>query len=338
MSLTTETLMGVYSSMIMHDTFLLNLFCPNVVTFDTSEIDFDVLLEDHTLAPFVSPLVAGKPHIQKGSTRRKLKPAYVKPKDIVDPEHVMKRRHGELPGGSLTAEQRADAIRVDILLNQRKRIFTRMEWMIAQLLKTGKIVVSGEDYPEVEVDFGRSGNNTVTLTSGARWSESSTRTPNDDIEDWLSLLDAPCTHIIFGKNAWKNYAADSTTKDLINDRRGSDTKLAMEPSQMLASFKGRLGASGPELWTYTGWYHDDAGAKQTFVAENEVLLASSAAGGTRAYGAILDAEAGYRPAELFPKNWVEKDPPVEYIMTQSAPMPVIPLINSTLKAQVQDAV
>jgi hypothetical protein len=337
MSLSTETLLGVYQSMIPHDTFLLNLFFPNVVTFDTSEIDFDVLIEDHTLAPFVSPMVAGKPHIQKGSQRRKLKPAYVKPKDVVDPEHVLKRRHGERPGGSLTAQQRADAIRVDILMNQRKRIMARMEWMAAQLLRTGKIVISGEDYPEVEVDFGRHADNTDALTGGARWSESATRTPNDDIEDWMALLNAPCTHIIFGKNAWKNYAADDSTKDLINDRRGSDTKLAMEPAQMLASFKGRLGAAGPELWTYSGWYHDESGAKQTYIAENEVVLASTAAGGTRAHGAILDAEAGYRALEIFPKNWVEKDPSVEYLMSQSAPLPVIPLIDSTMKVQVQDA-
>jgi len=334
--LETVTMLGVFKSLIAHDTFLLNLFFPNEVNFDTSEIDFDRLSDEYELAPFVSPLVSGRPNVQAGSTRRKLKPAYVKPKDIVDPERVLKRIAGEPPGGVLTAQERKNAIVVSILDDQRQKINRRKEWMAAQLLRTGKVVISGEDYPEVEVDFGRNANNSVALTGAARWSES-TKDPLGDIEDWFTLLDAPCTHIIFGRNSWKNFASSDGVKDLINDRRGSDTKLAMEPSQMLASYKGRFGGSGPELWVYNGFYHDDQGAKQTFIAENEVVMGCSGAGGVRAHGAILDGAAGYQPMAMFPKMWASDDPPVEYIMTQSAPLPVIPLIDSTLCAIVQDA-
>lgn len=333
----TAVLLGLYARLIPFDTFLLSLLFPRVVTFDTSEIAFDKLHQTHKLAPFVSPLVAGKPRKADGSVLKKFKPAYVKPKNAIDPERVLTRKAGESLGAPLSAGDRVNAIRMDTLDEQRKMILNRLEWMAAQLLRTGKITVSGEDYPTVEVDFGRDTDHTVQLSGGARWTESATRDPNGDLEDWMGLLDAPCTHIIFGKNAFSLYMDDAKSEKMLNRDFGSTTTLAMEPQQMMAAYRGRLGAGGPEVWTYSGWYEDDAGVKQFFIDEDEVMLVSTAGGGVRAHGAILDAKAEYQALELFPKSWVSDDPAVEYLMTQSAPLPVMPLIDSTLCATVTGA-
>jgi len=333
----TTTLLALIAGLMRHDTFLLNLIFPNVVTFGTSEIAFDQLDETHKLAPFVSPYVAGKARSSEGSVLRKLKPAYVKPKNVVDPERVLVRKAGEAVAGSLTSEQRANAIRVDILDQQRRQIMSRMEWMAAQLLRTGKILVSGDDYPTVEVDFGRDSDNTIALSGGARWTVEASRDPNADLRDWMRLMDAPCTHIIMGGEALSLYLSDEKTQKLIDSRRGSATVLEMAPSQMFATFVGRLGAGGPEIWEYSGWYHNEAGEKTTFIAEDEVLLVSTGAPGVRAYGAILDGKANYQALEMFPKNWVSDDPALEYIMTQSAPLPVLPLINASVCAKVTAA-
>ena len=333
MSYDTATLMGVYKKLIPHDTFLLNLLFLQTVLFTTKKISFDGLSDEHKLAPFVSPSVAGKPNTSAGSTLKEFAPAYVKPLDVVDPERVLKRIPGEGMGGVLSAEERANAIRVDILDSQRARILKRMEWMAAQLCRTGTIVVSGEDYPTQVVDFGRNPNNTVTLVGDARWGEASAA-PNENIENWMALMTAPCTHIIFGANAWTKYIADESTEKLINTLRGSDTKLAMEPAQMFAAFRGTLGAGGPELWTYKGFYHDDNGDKQTFLHPDDVLLCSTAGGGVRAYGAIMDGAANYIATEIFPKIFTPDNPGVEQVMSQSAPLPVMPEIDSTVCATV----
>ena len=47
------------------------------------------------LAPFVSPLVAGKAERSRGYSTRSFTPAYVKPKHVVEPSKAMKRRAGE---------------------------------------------------------------------------------------------------------------------------------------------------------------------------------------------------------------------------------------------------
>lgn len=333
----TVVLIGLFSQMQVFDPFLLNLLFGRVVTFGTSEIAFDKLSTTHKLAPFVSPLVAGKARPADGSTLMKFKPAYVKPKNVVDPERILSRKAGEAIGGSLSPEARGNAIRMDILDEQRRMILNRMEWMAAQLLRTGAVVVEGEDYPTVEVNFGRDSNNTVALTGGARWTEASTRDPLEDLEDWMQLLEAPCTHIIFGKTAFKLFISDERVKTALNKDFGSDTVLSMTPQEMFAAYRGRLGAGGPEVWTYSGWYQNDAGTKTNYIGDDEVLLVSTAGGGVRAHGAILDGKANYAEMEMFPKNWVSDDPAVEYLMTQSAPLPVMPLINSTLCAKVTGA-
>ena len=163
----TETLLEVVRGLAPFETFLLNLFFPRLVTFDTSAISFDAVDEDMRLAPFVSPLVAGKVMKTQGGTLKSFKPAYLKPKDVVDPERVLMRRPGESIGGSLSAAARRNAIIADILDSHRQKILRRLEYMAAQVLLKGKVIVEGEDYPTVEVDYGRAPGNTVALLGGA---------------------------------------------------------------------------------------------------------------------------------------------------------------------------
>ena len=87
----------------------------------------------------------------------------------------------------------------------------------------------------------------------------------------------------------------------------------------LYSYKGTLGAD-IECWVYSGYYKDSVGVKQTFIPVNTVIAGSGAVEGVRAHGAILDGHAGYKAMEFYPKNWMQDDPAVEYVMSQSAPL------------------
>ena len=51
-------------------------------------------------------------------------------------------------GCTLSPMARRDLIIADILMENDMLIDHRLEWMAAQALLTGKVVVSGEDYPE----------------------------------------------------------------------------------------------------------------------------------------------------------------------------------------------
>lgn len=318
----TDTLLGVLNSLDSDDTFLLDLFFPNVVTFDTSSISFDKVDDDGRLAPYVSPLVAGKVMKSKGQVQKKFTPAYLKPKDVVDPERVLIRRAGEEVGGRMSPEQRRNAIVADILLEQRRKIRRRLEHMAAQVLLQGKITVSGEDYPTVEVDYERASGNTSALTLGARWGEA-TATPLDDIEAWGALAEAPINTLVMDRQAYRNFVKNTDVQKLLDGRRNSRSELETGPNNgRLFSYKGTLG-SDIEVWVYSGYYRDEAGNKVNYLPANTVIAGSAAIDGVRAFGAILDPIAGYQALEMFPKNWISDDPAAEFIMTQSAPL-IIP--------------
>jgi hypothetical protein len=335
MAYDTETLLGVYRELDPFNPFLLNLLCSAMVEFEDEAISFDKLGTDKKLAPFVSPMVAGKSQRARGGQKQSFTPAYVKPKNFLDPKRVVKRQPGEAIGGSLTTSERRQAILVDIMDEQRKKIKRREEWMVAQIVQTGKVIVEGEDYPTSEVDFQRDPNLTIDISGGAAAWDQSTAKPDEDLEDWFALMMAPATHVIMGRGAYRKFISFETiNKRLLDTMRGSETVLEMAPSTQLASFKGRLGGSGPEVWTYAGYYEDANGDKQLFIPDNGVAIVSTGSEGLRAYGAILDGEADYVPAEYWPKNWVEKDPGVEQIMTQSAPLPCFLEINGLAFATV----
>ena len=324
----TSTLLAVFRELPRFDTFLLNLFFPNLVTFDTAEVDFDVIDEDHSLAPFVSPLVEGKAQTNKGGMLNKMKPAYVKPLNVVDPDRVLKRRPGEAIGGAMSPAQRRDAIVVDLLDLQRQKIQKRLEWMAAQALLTGKVVVEGEDYPSQEVDFGRDAGNTIVYTGTDLWSDAAS-VPTDQIEDWGAVSEAPITDIVFGATAWKLFSKKQDVKDLLDTRRGSESKVELGPEGgAWYSYKGMIGSI--RCWVYTAYYTDTAGAKQKYVPDNVVIAGSAAINGTRAFGAIMDDEAGYVAAEMYPDSWTQKNPSVRKVMTQSAPLMIPGRVNASM--------
>lgn len=330
----TDTLLEVVYGLAPFETFLLNLFFPNLVTFHTSTISFDVVAEDMRLAPFVSPLVAGKVMKAQGGNLKSFKPAYLKPKDVVDPERVIVRRPGEALGGRLSPAARRNAIIADILDGHRKKILRRLEYMAAQVLLQGKVIVEGEDYPTVEVDYGRAAGNTIALTGDVRWGEATAK-PLDDIEAWAEQAEVPITTLVMDRHAYRNFVKSENVREMLDGRRNSRSELEVGPdSGRLYSYKGALG-SDLEVWVYSGYYRDDSGNKVPFLPENTVIAGSPAIDGVRAFGAILDPEAGYQALELFPKNWVNQDPAAEYVLTQSAPLTVPRRPNAVVAATVR---
>lgn len=318
----TAVLMGVIAQITQFDQFLLNLFFRNKVEFNTAEIAIDKVAKNLKMAPFVSPLVSGKARQDLGYSTRSFAPAYLKPKGIVDINRLIKRVAGEGFSGELDPARRRDLVIADILMENDEQINRRLEWMAAQALLTGKVVVSGDDYGSVEVDFGRTGTLTKTLLTTARWGETGV-VPIDDIESWCDEAEAPVTDIVMDGEAWKLFRTDTDTRNLLDTRRGSRSQLEIGPSNgRNFSYKGTLGAD-LDVWVYNGTYVDDAGATQKFLPDYTVLLGSQAIEGTQAFGGIMSPGAGYRAMERYPRHFIKQDPEVEVVETQSAPL-VIP--------------
>lgn len=329
-ALSSSTMLDIVRTVGKFEPFFLSVFFPGVVTSPDENIHFDHVSEDVVMAPFVSPVVAGKVHKERGGELKTFAPAYVKPKHAVKPGQLLKRRPGESYLGSLTPAQRKQAVVTDNLMRQDKSISFREEWMAAQAILTGSVTVVGENYPAKQVDFGRSAANNITLTGGAKWDsvDADTYDPTDDLETWAENASGSINVIVMGKGAWAKFNSFKSVKEKLDSRRGSSSMMETAAKDLgkVTSFKGYFG--DVEIWVYTGQYTDpETGSKLYYMPVNMILLGNKSYDGVRCYGAIQDVDAcdeGIVAAARWPKNWKEQDPSVEYIMTQSAPLMVTP--------------
>lgn len=334
----TNVMMGVVQSLIVPQNFLLDTFFPLTQTETTEEIHFDTIVRTRRLAPFVSPLVEGKIVASQGYTTNTFKPAYVKDKRVWDGNRALKRSAGEQIGGSLTPMQRMQAILAFELQDQVFMLQRRMEWMAAQVLRTGSVTVVGDLYPSVSVSFGRDGALTITLSGGARWGQSGVD-PLDLLADWALLIlkkvGAMGNIVVMDVDAWKVFrSSTSVVNRLVNQRTlGQMPTLAQDAVTATgATYMGSIDQF--QIYVYSDWYIDDNNVEQPMLPSGTVLMGSSQMQGVRAYGAIRDEEAGYQAVPYFPKSWVEKDPAVRFLLMQSAPLPVPTRPNASLCATV----
>ena len=320
-------------------------FFPRMVTSDREEILFDQVTDGtRELAPFVAPNVQGRVLRDRGYTTKTFKPAYVKPKHVVDPRRAIPRMAGEAIGGTLTLAQRYDAVVAENMRIERQMIENRWEWMAARAVIDGKVVVKGDDYPEVTVDFGRDPSLTQTLTGTAVWGGAD-EAPLKDIEDMRRLVrdlsSTSITRLTFGLNAWDLFAANDQVQKLLDSRyRGSDSEFNRSvpegaPMEYRGRISGQNGMGTLELWTYSQKYRDEAGTLQDIMDPDLVVGGGPGIQGVRCFGAIKDKRAGLAALPMFPKMWDVEDPSVTYTMTQSAPLmvPVEPNGSFTLRVK-----
>jgi hypothetical protein len=320
--------------------YWLDLCFPSVHLSQTEYIDFDLVDHARRLAPFVAPTVQGQPMVHRGHSIRKFKPAYIKPKDPVDPARLLTRSAGELfSAGNQTLAQREDAIVADILNQQRTGIMRRWEWMACRAVADGSIIIEGENYPRVSLSFGRDAGNTKTLTLGARWSET-TSTPLEDLEDWMLEVfqrsGYPVKRITFTPSAWKNFVGHASTQNMLETRRGSENMIETGPSNAAepAQYRGTLKSAAVDLWVYNDFYEDNQGTQVPFLEDGDIVLTAASVDGIRAFGAIMDKKANYESLPIFPKMWEQEDPSGLFIMSQSAPLMIPARPNASMKVSV----
>lgn len=343
----TATLLDVVRVQPVDSAYWLDNFYQRVITFDTEEVMFDRVETNRRIAPLVSPVVQGRVIRTRGYETRAFRPAYTKPKHIVDPNRTFTRMAGEEITGQLSPQQRWNAAIAANMAEERVMIQRLWNWLAAMATIYGKVTITGEDYPTQVVDFGRDAGLTRTLTTTARWGEADAN-PLQDIADLRKLAfqksGSPITRLTMGLDAFDRFFADQAVKDLL---KGDDV-ARISDSQMSAfgdpgasfEYRGVLqGANGQgriEVYTYNEEYEDEAGQTTPYMSSYDVVGTGPGLQGTRCFGAIRDKRAGLLPLALFPKMWDQEDPSLTYTMTQSAPLMVPANTNNSFRIVTTD--
>lgn len=324
----TVTLLGVHRKVQPEQMVFSQMFFPYEIVFETEEVAFDVVESDRKLSVFVAPMVSGKPQKERGGVLKRLKPAYVKETDTVNPNRPFKRQAGEALGGSLSPAQRRQAAKAQFMQDAEMRIRRLVEWMAVNLVLTGKVLIQGEDYDPVEVDYGRNPANNIQYIGAAAWSnvDAANYDPTDDIEDAAEKASGVTDKLIFDKKGWRKFASFGGVKEKLDTLRGSTSQMELGPTgKAVWTFKGWFGNF--QCWVYTGEYEDAEGNTQKYLPDNTMILAPPSYGGVVGYGAIQDAKAndeGVVAAARWPSNWFTDNPSVEWIQLQTAPLLMMP--------------
>lgn len=349
----TNVLIQVVPNLKRPTKFLLDKFFGNIVMSDSEYVSIDVDIGKRRLAPFVSPMVEGKLVEQRRYQTDTFKPPYIKDKRAPDLRKPVRRMIGERIGGDMTGAEREQANLEFEMTDQVDGIDRRLEWMAAAALATGTIVVKGDGYPAVTIDFGRDASLTTSKAGTAKWTAANAAagnaSPSNDIETWqrtiLKKSGAKVTDIIFTTSAWEGFIADPLLKGAIYYPRLGDYGNSINPGAQItrgAVFKGRWGDY--DLWIYNEWYVDqgtEGGTTDTeypMLTDGTVVMAGPDLMGTRAFGQILDPDFNYAALPYAPKTWTEKDPAQRLIMMQSSPIVIPSRVNASLGATVCDAV
>jgi len=334
----TSVLVGVVRNLLGVPQFLLDRYFPVVQTEQSEEIHFDVEEGKRRVAPFVSPLVEGQIVASKGYKTNVFTPAYIKDKRVVDMNRPFKRAFGEAFGGDRSPAERLRAHIASELADQRNMIDRRLEVMAALVLVNGKILIEGEKYPPVMVDFGRAVSHSVT--AAPLWSDPNAK-PLNDLATWAAvpLQDSGVMlqDVVMPPNVWSVFRENAQVKDRIDMYRTLSEPPSLLPGVALqqegGTFKGTVDSWN--IWVYAGWYVDpkDNVEKQIWPA-NKIAILSPLLQGVRAFGAIKDERAGLQPMPYYPKSWIQEDPSVRFLLMQSAPLLVPYRVNATMSAQV----
>ena len=339
----TESLLGVMTELEPVPDYFLSLAFGSQINFDDEFIDFAKVSENRKIAPLVVPTTQGRPIYSQAEKVYRLKPAYVKPKDVVSGAHTIRKRAGLgeliLPT-ALTPQQRYDSQVSEILRQHRNAIARRWEWLASKAILDGMVVLEDDAYPKTTVDFERDAGHTITKGVGTRWGDSGISIVQD-LEDWGQLMrDAsfggPPNRVTVGSSVWPIMRADAEIKELMrNDlRQTSGTSFNFGPRDGLrVEMMGRINQN-LEIWVYSDFYHSADGTVVPFMDPRDVLLTGPAIDGVRCFGAIGDIAAGFAPVPVFPKMWNENDPSATQVMSQSAPLMVPVNPNASLKARV----
>ncbi|KRR21703.1 major capsid protein [Bradyrhizobium retamae] len=346
----TTALNRVVEELPLNPAFFLNTFFTTVETSTTEDVKFDQVKGRRLISPLVSPIVAGKVIREAGYKTSSLSPAYVKDKRVFDPNKQFKRRAGEKIGGSLTPDQRL-AASIAFALNEQLEMWTRrLEVMSAEVLRTGKVILEGDEYPKQEVDFGRDAELTIVLTGTDKWSTAAVN-PLNDIEEWGQAVfdhsSLVVRDVFMASDVWKAIRAKMAGPD--TDAVAKSMRLQIDTTTAgLSAARAELGpiliTPGVKLVAVFGdyrlWVHADkytdplTGLEKDVLPAGEIVMASREIEGVRHFGAIRDLKAGIQARDFFVKSWEEEDPSVRYILGQSAPLIAPYRANGTLGAKV----
>lgn len=324
-------------------TFFLDRYFTNINLFPTKSVDIDVVKGDRQMAAFIHPLVGGEVLRDEGYKTENFTPPMINPMTVTTAEDALERMPGEDLYSGLTPEDRAAKQLTEDYKRLNDAATRREEWMAVRSIMDGQIPIIGNGVNKV-IDFGFT--NKVKLEGTKQWGKSAAK-PLDDLEDWVDQVltngFANVDHVIMGKNALRAFLADSTVKEMLDNRRVEMGLI--KPSDLAngARYIGHLNKPNLDIYTYGEVYLDNwtdpaNPVTKRLIDDNKIALMPSNPNFMRAYARTSYIDDTKRTitatTSRLLRTYVAHSPDRMILELQTRPLTIPDKVDSWLVAEV----
>ena len=342
-----RTMMGVIRKMPPVHTFFRSTFFSNEKTFTTETVDMDYKKGARRLAPFVSRTIGGKAVPNTGYETRTYKPTMIAPDKITTIDDLLVRQPGEQLYSGRTPAQRAVIKMREDFTDLREMILRREEWMCAQAMLTGKIVVVGEGVKDV-IDFRFSNLLDISADKKKNWKNGTEHNKYADLKAWHERVQKDgftnCNVCIMASDVATTFLMDETIQKLLDTRNYALAVIKPTQKENNVTYLGTIHELGLDLYQYNEWYVDDWTDPENpeelpMVPDGTMMMASTNARFSMYYGAIHMLNQKTEKWETVegkyvPDTFIEKRPDRRFLSLQSAPVPVPHEVDSWITVKV----
>jgi len=330
-----QTMQPAFQKRMPVTTFLRDTFAPSFSTFATKHVLMDFRKNRQRVAPFVAE--GSRPvNIRRDGYRTEIyTPPFINISAPYDTDLLQTRLPGEQVFGGLTPEERALELMQQDYQELDDMIVRREEVMLAELLQTGTVTVTGyvdDTAQEVRTDVIDYGfDNVINLTGTDQWNDPGSN-KYEDLYNAVSLVRKAGynpTVAILGEGAWANLREDEKFMNKLDLRYAQfgaiNPQLNIQNGNGYA-YIGRLTDLGLDLYQYIAWYYDETDEQLKPYIQPHKVIVGAVNLGEMLYGAntiIPEGSIDFVTVEgpRVAKVTVNRDTDTKSLIVKSRPIP-----------------
>lgn len=292
--------------------WLYDLFCTDMGAVEDGKAIYDFRKGDRQMAPVVHPGTGGVVMGRTGYETREIGFCTIAPERIITNPDLEGRAFGENILGAMTPAQREKKMLAHDLMEMRKAIQRRIEWMVRQVLLTGQLSVfrytnEGRDLNTTLIaDYGF----TNTFTPTTAWNQSGAtidadmRTITDIVYEGLGVVDT----IVMAPDVADAMLADNQYIKQFDGRNINMGEINTKYRGQGVRFIG-WNSDGVEMYSFAGKFTDDDGIVKPILPSG-TLIAGGKGMLKCPYGPVTQVESAGADAQH--KTYIKKQVPLRY--------------------------
>lgn len=291
---------------------LMDFFCKELPPIEQKKAIYDFRKGVKPMAPTVHYGTGGVIMERQGFETREIDFCTISPERPIEDKNLEGRLFGEAVLGAMTPEQREKKIMAEDLVDMRKAIQRRREWMVRQVLLTGKLSIfeytneGRSAQPTAIADYSF----TNRFTPATPWGNSGADVAGDLERIYDLVYDGlgEVEKIVMAPNVWAAMRMDEAFMKTLDLRHADMGEIKQKYKGSGLRFLGTT-ADGAELYSLSGTFINDKGQREAIIPDGTLI-----AGGSdivkMPYGPVTQVEDDGMNAQH--KTYIKKEVPLRH--------------------------